>query len=110
MNSKSKYYYDYTRNMNDEQMNMTPCGKPACINKEECKCLTGVCTSEGTKVVTYTEKNEIETPEGVKVKPPTKWDADKKNGIDAWIQVLEEEERQPTCNIENPEDCENCGS
>lgn len=31
------------------------------------------------------------------------------NGFDAWISVLEEEE-QPTCNIENQEDCENCGS
>ena len=31
------------------------------------------------------------------------------NGFDAWINVLEEEE-QPTCNIENQEDCENCGS
>tara|TARA_R100000900_G_scaffold5882_1_gene6277 strand:- start:1051 stop:1224 length:174 start_codon:yes stop_codon:yes gene_type:complete len=32
-----------------------------------------------------------------------------KNGFDAWLEVLEEEE-QPTCNIENQEDCENCGS
>tara|TARA_R100000951_G_scaffold5604_2_gene6072 strand:- start:511 stop:711 length:201 start_codon:yes stop_codon:yes gene_type:complete len=31
------------------------------------------------------------------------------NGFDAWINVLEEEE-QPTCDIENQEDCENCGS
>ena len=31
------------------------------------------------------------------------------NGFDSWINVLEEEE-QPTCNIENQEDCENCGS
>jgi len=31
------------------------------------------------------------------------------NGFDAWLEVLEEEE-QPTCNIENQEDCENCGS
>tara|TARA_R110001599_G_scaffold298873_3_gene503699 strand:- start:900 stop:1046 length:147 start_codon:yes stop_codon:yes gene_type:complete len=30
-------------------------------------------------------------------------------GFDAWIEVLEEEE-QPTCNIENQEDCDNCGS
>ncbi len=32
-----------------------------------------------------------------------------KNGFDAWLDVLEQEE-QPTCNIENQEDCENCGS
>ena len=31
------------------------------------------------------------------------------NGFDAWIDVLEQEE-QPVCNIENQEDCENCGS
>jgi hypothetical protein len=29
-------------------------------------------------------------------------------GFDAWLEVLEEE--QLTCNIENQEDCENCGS
>ena len=26
-----------------------------------------------------------------------------------WIKDLEDKE-QPTCNIDNPEDCENCGS
>jgi len=26
-----------------------------------------------------------------------------------WVEALEKEE-QPTCNIENPEDCEACGS
>jgi len=30
-------------------------------------------------------------------------------GFDAWIDDMEEKE-QPTCNIENQEDCENCGS
>ena len=29
--------------------------------------------------------------------------------FDDWASNLEEAE-QPTCNIENPEDCENCGS
>ena len=29
--------------------------------------------------------------------------------FDAWTKSLEEQE-QPTCNIENQEDCENCGS
>tara|TARA_R110000744_G_scaffold134922_1_gene244194 strand:+ start:4050 stop:4181 length:132 start_codon:yes stop_codon:yes gene_type:complete len=28
---------------------------------------------------------------------------------DSWLNDLEEKE-QPNCNIENPEDCENCGS
>lgn len=30
-------------------------------------------------------------------------------GFDAWLDDMEEKE-QPTCNIENQEDCENCGS
>ena len=30
-------------------------------------------------------------------------------GFDAWIDDMEEQE-QPTCNIDNQEDCENCGS
>ena len=32
-----------------------------------------------------------------------------KIGFDAWIVDMEEQE-QPTCNVDNPEDCENCGS
>ena len=32
-----------------------------------------------------------------------------KDFFDAWCKSLEELE-QPTCNIENQEDCENCGS
>jgi hypothetical protein len=31
------------------------------------------------------------------------------NNFDSWLNELEEA-RQPTCNIENPEDCEACGS
>jgi len=31
------------------------------------------------------------------------------NDFSSWINDLETDE-QPTCNIENPEDCENCGS
>ena len=30
-------------------------------------------------------------------------------GFDAWVDDMEEQE-QPTCNIDNQEDCENCGS
>jgi hypothetical protein len=54
-------------------------------NLQECKCEKAVETA-------------AETAETVGLK-----------GFDAWINVLEEEE-QPTCNIENQEDCENCGS
>tara|TARA_R110002096_G_scaffold111202_1_gene242806 strand:- start:199 stop:357 length:159 start_codon:yes stop_codon:yes gene_type:complete len=28
---------------------------------------------------------------------------------DSWVNELEEQ-KQPTCNIENPDDCEACGS
>jgi len=31
------------------------------------------------------------------------------NDFDAWLNELEEQE-QPTCDIENPDDCEACGS
>ena len=31
------------------------------------------------------------------------------NGFDAWVEDMEEQE-QPTCDIDNQEDCENCGS
>jgi hypothetical protein len=31
------------------------------------------------------------------------------NNFDNWLNELEEQE-QPTCNIDNPEDCEACGS
>ena len=30
MVSHSKYYYDYTRNMSEEQIKNSPCGKPVC--------------------------------------------------------------------------------
>lgn len=33
----------------------------------------------------------------------------KNNSFDNWLNDLEEQQ-QPTCNIDNPEDCEACGS
>tara|TARA_R110000751_G_scaffold260681_1_gene360047 strand:+ start:665 stop:1018 length:354 start_codon:yes stop_codon:yes gene_type:complete len=33
----------------------------------------------------------------------------KTTGFDSWLNELEDGD-QPTCNVENPEDCENCGS
>jgi len=32
-----------------------------------------------------------------------------RNTWDSWISDLEDKD-QPTCDIDNPEDCENCGS
>jgi hypothetical protein len=31
------------------------------------------------------------------------------NSFDEWVKDLEDKP-QPTCNIENPDDCEGCGS
>lgn len=40
----------------------------------------------------------------------TKWAmAKKENDFGSWLNELEEAP-QPTCNIDNPEDCEACGS
>lgn len=33
MTKKSKYYYDYTRNMSAEQVKNSCCGKPSCDGK-----------------------------------------------------------------------------
>jgi len=32
-----------------------------------------------------------------------------RNTWDSWVRDLEDKD-QPTCDIDNPEDCENCGS
>lgn len=34
---------------------------------------------------------------------------DLENDFNSWVENLESQE-QPSCNIENPEDCEACGS
>ena len=39
--SKSDYYYNFTRNMSEEQIKNSPCGKPCCYNKEECQVKDG---------------------------------------------------------------------
>ena len=36
-NKKSKYYYDYTRNMSDDKIKNNKCCKPICDNPD-CKC------------------------------------------------------------------------
>jgi len=37
--SKSKYYYDYTRNMSQEQIADSYCRKPICIGIDDCDCI-----------------------------------------------------------------------
>ena len=37
--SKSKYYYDYTRNMSEEQILHSYCNKPICIGRDDCECV-----------------------------------------------------------------------
>ena len=34
---------------------------------------------------------------------------DKENNFDDWVKDLEEGE-QPTCNIDNPKNCDSCGA
>ena len=41
--TKSEYYYDYTRNMTEEQIENSPCGKPCCNNDESCELKDGSC-------------------------------------------------------------------
>lgn len=81
---KSKYYYDYTRNMSEEQekefYKKNHCGRPSC-DLSECLC-------------------EKKLNELIK---------DSEESFDKWTQELEDGE-QPTCNLDNPEECENCGS
>ena len=87
MIKKSKYYYDYTRNMNNEQMENKKVNCDCERNLVACAC-----------IMADAVQNKIKE---------TKLDDDK--FFEAWCKSLEEQE-QPTCNIDNPEDCENCGS
>jgi len=36
---KSKYYYDFTRNMTEEQISRSYCKKPCCIDNDDCDCI-----------------------------------------------------------------------
>ena len=83
--SKSKYYYDYTRNM-----------KYGESRKVECNCERSLVSC--ACIMADAVQNKIEE---------TKLDDDK--FFEAWCKSLEKE-KQPKCNIENPGDCENCGS
>ena len=91
--SKSKYYYDYTRNMSEEKK----------INTCNCERKLSVCNCLYSEEVQ--DKIEEFKKEGSKSNSIVDTDA----FFDAWLESLEEQE-QPTCNIENQEDCENCGS
>ena len=37
------------------------------------------------------------------------WVEDLENDFDQWVEGLENEE-QPNCNIQNPDECDSCGS
>jgi hypothetical protein len=103
--------------MNKEQIH---CGRPTCEKK--------YCTCENLKPMTAEEfqdsLNEWDTIFDPAEKPEYSQDqlirfaelfAEHKNknnkttGFDSWLNELEDGD-QPTCNVENPEDCENCGS
>ena len=85
--------------------NDTPFRHEAENSKESCSCGKNLrqcnCKSksvETLKAVRYLQEVSVNTLEQ---KP--------KNGFDAWVQVLEEEEQPVACSVDNP-DCENCGS
>ena len=72
--------------MNKEQIH---CGKPTCDMKD-CTCAKMFSKQTWSDSVDKLNKN-------------------KTTGFDSWLNELEDGD-QPTCNVENPEDCENCGS
>ena len=86
MGNKSKYYYDYTRNMSEEQIK-NHCGRPTC-QKTDCVC-EKVYTEPMSTFGFHNEKEHT--------------------GFDAWIEDMENSEQPEQCSIDNP-DCENCGS
>lgn len=58
---KSKYYYDYTRNMNDNKIKNDKCCKPIC-NNPKCKCETkSFDTDKWKKSVRDLNKSKFET-------------------------------------------------
>jgi len=79
---KSKYYYDYTRNMsNDKQYSNCNCTR----NLVACAC-----------IMSEAIRKELEKKE-------------EEAFFNAWTESLEKMEQPKACNIDNP-DCENCGS
>ena len=72
--------------MNKEKIH---CGKPTCDMKD---CACAKMFSKQTWSDSVDKLNENKT-----------------TGFDSWLNELEDGD-QPTCNVENPEDCENCGS
>lgn len=90
MVERSKYYYDYTRNMSDNKQ------------LEICNCERGLSTC----ICVKSDLVEAEDFDTQKWKESVK--KVKEESFDSWVTELEEEE-QPQCSIDNP-DCENCGS
>ena len=37
---KNKYYYSFTRNLTKEQEENTYCGRPSCIGRDDCECMS----------------------------------------------------------------------
>jgi hypothetical protein len=73
--------------MNKEQIH---CGRPTCDMKD-CACAKMFSKQTWSDSVDKLNENN------------------KTTAFDSWLNELEDGD-QPTCNVENPEDCENCGS
>ena len=53
---KNKYYYDYTRNMSEERISKSYCGRPCCIDNDDCDCMT-IDSFEWEQTITADETN-----------------------------------------------------
>tara|TARA_R100001510_G_C7518136_1_gene114802 strand:- start:155 stop:442 length:288 start_codon:yes stop_codon:yes gene_type:complete len=89
----SKYYYDYTRNMSEEQIKNSPCGRPVChCCKGASECPHEVCECKdhvGPSLEAWTEsvkRNKI--------------------GLDVFIDELESCEKEGCEN--DPNSCSDC--
>lgn len=87
MVKKSKYYYDYTRNMADEKK-LVDCNCNRVL--KTCICLM----SEN-----FENRSDVSSPD----QEMSKLD------FEAYCESLKRLEVD-NCNLDNPEDCENCGS
>ena len=99
---RSKYYYDYFRNMSEEQIKHH-CGRPTC-EKEFCICCKGLaeCPNEVCECIDNdgpgpTLEAWRESLDNIK--------SDEQNGFDAWIEDLEDEDflKKENCLVEEGE-------
>tara|TARA_B110000858_G_scaffold190297_1_gene238079 strand:- start:392 stop:790 length:399 start_codon:yes stop_codon:yes gene_type:complete len=129
--NKSKYYYDYTRNMSYEEIKKTECNNMKDCSKTAEQFQESL--NEWDTIFDPAEKPEYSQEQLIRFaelfldyKLSNRKDCvcvsncnenkdectcQRKSDafFETWTKSLEEQE-QPKCDIENQEDCENCGS